>query len=165
MWNSKKKIKESWQPHQKGCCFLHPQSCLVINVGHGIDRATFFFFFFQLLIKTSKQISIDTSGKSALKVGNVPSFKVICPKRARMVLHRVAKYTDVCMVEARTCLDLWLLLLTLSLPLLFLLFCFAVHGVNYWTKWKRPTVWEQARTYPAVFWVKPRHRHPKSKGY
>ena len=79
-----KKIKESWQPHPKGCCFLHPQSCLVINVGHDIDRATVFFF--QVLIKTSKQISIGTAGKSALKVGNVPSFtkflpsfKVMCP--------------------------------------------------------------------------------------
>ena len=44
-----KKNKESWQPHPKGCCFLHPQSCLVINVGHGIDRATIFLlllFFF-----------------------------------------------------------------------------------------------------------------------
>ena len=37
-------------------------------------------FFFQVLIKTSKQISIGTAGKSALKVGNVPSFYQVFTK-------------------------------------------------------------------------------------
>ena len=81
MLNSRK-VKESLQAHPKGCCFLHPQSCMVTNVGHGIDRAA---VLFQVLIKTSKQISIDNSVEGSLKLGNVPSFKVICqPKQAKI---------------------------------------------------------------------------------
>ena len=37
-------------------------------------------WFFQLLIKKGKLISIDTAGKSALKQGNFPSLRVIRPK-------------------------------------------------------------------------------------
>ena len=35
------------------------------------------FFFFKFLIKTSYRISIDTDRKSAIKLGNLPSLKVI----------------------------------------------------------------------------------------
>ena len=35
---------------------------------------------------------IDTAGKTTLKLGNLQSLKVICPKRAKILLHKVAKF-------------------------------------------------------------------------
>ena len=48
--------------------------------------------FFQVLIKTCKQISINTAGKRALKLWNLPSSNVIRPKRAKILLHKVAEF-------------------------------------------------------------------------
>ena len=42
-------------------------------------------------MSSSKRISIDTLGKTALKCGNLPSLKVIRPKRAKILPHKVAK--------------------------------------------------------------------------
>ena len=38
------------------------------------------------------QKSIDTAGKITLKLGNLQSLKVICPKQAEILLHKVAKF-------------------------------------------------------------------------
>ena len=46
---------------------------------------------FQVLIKTCIQISVNTGGKRALKLGNLPSSNVIRPKRAKIFLHKVAE--------------------------------------------------------------------------
>ena len=35
---------------------------------------------------------IDTAGKTTLKLGNLKSLKVICPKQAKILLHKVAKF-------------------------------------------------------------------------
>ena len=48
--------------------------------------------FFQVFIKTCKQISINTAGKRALKLWNLPSSNVIRPKRAKILLHKVAEF-------------------------------------------------------------------------
>ena len=47
-----------------------------------------FFFFFQLLIGSSKRISMEM----ALNYGNLQSFMVILPKRAEILLYKVAKF-------------------------------------------------------------------------
>ena len=56
------------------------------------DNKTLFRFLFRLLIKSRKPLSIDTSGKRALTWGNLPSLKVIRPKRAKILLHKVSKF-------------------------------------------------------------------------
>ena len=48
-----------------------------------------------LLLKGSKKISIDTARKSTLKLGNLPSLKVIRPQRVR-ILHNKVNFKDVC---------------------------------------------------------------------
>ena len=47
---------------------------------------------FQVLIKTCKQISVNTAGKRALKLGKLPSLNVIRPKRAKIFLHKVVEF-------------------------------------------------------------------------
>ena len=47
---------------------------------------------FQVLIKTCEQISVNTAGKRALKLGKLPSSNVIRPKRAKIFLHKVAEF-------------------------------------------------------------------------
>ena len=44
--------------------------------------------FFKVFIKISERISIDTAGKSALKLGNLSSLKVIRGKRANTAQSR-----------------------------------------------------------------------------
>ena len=51
-----------------------------------------FMFFFQGLMKTSKRISSVTAGNSALRLGNLPSLKVIPPKWAKISHHKVAQF-------------------------------------------------------------------------
>ena len=48
--------------------------------------------FFQVLIKTCKEISVNTAGKRALKLGKLPSLNVIRPKRAKIFLHKVVEF-------------------------------------------------------------------------
>ena len=40
--------------------------------------------FFEPLIRAIYRISIDTTGKSALKLVNLPSMKVVCQERAKI---------------------------------------------------------------------------------
>ena len=64
------------------------------------------FHCFSLLIECSKRIPIGTAGKKALKYGNLPSFRVVGPKRAKVLHHKLVNFTDDCMVgegEGRTC--------------------------------------------------------------
>ena len=35
---------------------------------------------------------IDTAGKTTLKLGNLQSLKEICPKQAKILLHKVTKF-------------------------------------------------------------------------
>ena len=51
------------------------------------------FFFFQILMKTSKQIYIDIATKSTLKLWNLPSLKVKRPKWANMLPNKVLQTT------------------------------------------------------------------------
>ena len=51
------------------------------------------FFFFQILMKTSKQIYIDIATKSTLKLWNLPSLKVKRPKWAKMLPNKVLQTT------------------------------------------------------------------------
>ena len=44
------------------------------------------------MMKASKQISIDTVGKRALKLVKLPSKKVIRPKPKKILLSKVAKF-------------------------------------------------------------------------
>ena len=44
--------------------------------------------FFTVFVKISERISIDTAGKSALKLGNLSSLKVIRGKRANAAQSR-----------------------------------------------------------------------------
>ena len=48
-------------------------------------------------METSKQISIDSAGKRAL--GKLLSLKVIHPKRPKIFLCKVVKFTDIYMVR------------------------------------------------------------------
>ena len=55
-----------------------------------------FYFFFKVFIKASERISIDTAAKSVLKLGNLPSLKVIRQNRVKTdvasLLHKVATF-------------------------------------------------------------------------
>ena len=53
-------------------------------------------------MNTSKRISIDSVGKRAL--GNLLSFKVIHPNRQKILVGKVTKFTDVCMLRGRNLL-------------------------------------------------------------
>ena len=64
----------------------------MLEKSQGIAPCTFFFFFFQLLIGSSKRISINIAGEMALNYGNLQSFMVILPKRAEILLYKVAKF-------------------------------------------------------------------------
>lgn len=66
---------------QKG----HPQ--MMLHMYAFIRPFNCFFVSTWLLLKGSKQISIDTAGKSTLKLGNLPSLKVIRPQRERILYH------------------------------------------------------------------------------
>ena len=60
---------------------------------------SFMFFNFQGLIKTSKRISVVTAGKNALRLGNLPSLKVIYVQSERRYrTTRSRNFTDVCIV-------------------------------------------------------------------
>ena len=48
--------------------------------------------FFQLLIESSKRMFINIAGEMALKYGNLQSFMLILPKRAEILLYKVAKF-------------------------------------------------------------------------
>ena len=63
----------------------------MLEKSQGIAPCTFFFFF-QLLIGSSKRISINIAGEMALNYGNLQSFMVILPKRAEILLYKVAKF-------------------------------------------------------------------------
>ena len=65
-----------------------------LDVGKKSGNSTLhvFFFFFQLLIGSSKRISINIAGEMALNYGNLQSFMVILPKRAEILLYKVAKF-------------------------------------------------------------------------
>ena len=57
----------------------------MLEKSQGIAPCTFFFF--QLLIESS-----NISGEMALKYGNLQSFMLILPKRAEILLYKVAKF-------------------------------------------------------------------------
>ena len=64
-----------------------------LDVGKKSGNSTLHvFFFFQLLIGSSKRISINIAGEMALNYGNLQSFMVILPKRAEILLYKVAKF-------------------------------------------------------------------------
>ena len=64
-----------------------------LDVGKKSGNSTLHvFFFFQLLIGSSKRISINISGEMALKYGNLQRFMLILPKRAEILLYKVAKF-------------------------------------------------------------------------
>ena len=62
-----------------------------LDVGKKSGNSTLHVFF-QLLIESSKRISINISGEMALNYGNLQSFMVILPKRAEILLYKVAKF-------------------------------------------------------------------------
>ena len=62
------------------------------TVSLNIDNRSFrdFFSTSEEAVSSSKRISINTVGKTALKYGNLPSLTMIRPKRAKILPHKVA---------------------------------------------------------------------------